>query len=128
MNLPHGIDLIVGMDFMLENDVILLARSQTVMFGGALSCYGKPDVLPDVGSMADRGMTRGACPVHDLSSDVSVQQIRQHVNPVQTTAAVTAKSVTAPGSRDLKAGINSGAGSDSSGVTQWARLASLVSL
>jgi hypothetical protein len=45
MNLPHGIDVIVGMDFMLDNDVILLARSQTVMFGGALSCYGKPDVL-----------------------------------------------------------------------------------
>ena len=43
MPLPRGIDVIVGMDYMIENDVILLSRSQTVTFGGTLCCYGKPE-------------------------------------------------------------------------------------
>ena len=36
MQLPRGIDLIIGMDFMKDNDVSLLCGTQKVMFGDAV--------------------------------------------------------------------------------------------
>ena len=112
MTLPHGIDIIVGMDYMLENDVILITRQQTVMFGGQLCCYGKP-----VTSIDDKpsGMTLPRVG-HVSSAAAASVQSRRSVIPASSMAPHTVQPVSEPESRDSNVGIVKGVGSDSTGT------------
>ena len=108
MPLPRGIDVIVGMDYMIENDVILLSRSQTVMFGGTLCCYGKPESHQNELETADVS--------HDSLGRMAVDTITESVVPVPTMCDVPAVSETSPRSRDLNVDIVNGVNSGSPGT------------
>ena len=112
MTLPHGIDIIVGMDYMLENDVILLTRHQSVMFGGRLCCYGKP-----VSSIDDKPTGVAEPSLGHVSSDVAAAgQSHRGVIPASPMDPHTVQPVSEPESRDSNVDIVKDVGGDSSGT------------
>ena len=48
MQLPAGLDFIVGMDFMGQHDVILLTKSRKVLFGDSVLNYANVSAVDDL--------------------------------------------------------------------------------
>ena len=64
MNLPTGIDIIVGMDFMTFHDVALLVADKRVLFGDTLLSMGSSECQTDPSRLEEI-----TCRMHDVASE-----------------------------------------------------------
>ena len=72
MQLPAGLDFIVGMDFMGQHDVILLTKSRKVLFGDSVLNYANVTAVDE--SQCKNGPAREDSDPMDLDTLVTPLQ------------------------------------------------------